>query len=432
MTAQTTITLTKQYLTDILQDQRKAFESKNLGVEREVLSKLKPAINSPFVNIITGLRRVGKSTLLAQIAAKYFKSGYFFVNFEDDRLVSFQVTDFDLLHEVLIELYGKQKVFLFDEIQNVPQWERFIRRLHDFEYKCVATGSNASLLGRELGTRLTGRYLPVELYPFSFREFLTYKKADIPNKSEVLVTSERGQIAKLLREYIKKGGIPDALKYPETDPLGNLLSSVLYRDVAARYQLVNVRNLKEMVVILAGNVSALISFNKLKDALQVGNVSTIKNYIDYLEDGWLFFTLNKFAFSVKEQQIAAKKVYCIDTGLATSIGFSFSDNRGRLIENLVYLSLRKKHDRLFYYKTKGGFEVDFFVQKENMFVQVAESLELPEVLERETRALAEAAKEQKAPAKLIIVTESEKRVIEQDGLKIQVVPLYEWLLHGSS
>lgn len=418
--------LSKEALEAVLKEQYEAFLAKDSGVEREILTNLKSIVEAPQVAVISGLRRVGKSTLLSQIARKYLATNFYFVNFEDERLLNFQVQDFDLLHETLISLFGEKHVFLFDEIQNVPEWERFVRRLHDQNYKFIVTGSNASLLSQELGTRLTGRSTRVELFPFSFREFLTFKSEDQAN-SRVLTTVQRGRMLRLVSEYIEKGGIPDSLKYPNLAIHKTLYDDVLYRDIATRYQLENVKSLKELTFYLVSNTSTLISFNKLKELLKLGSVNTVKSYIDYLENSWLFFITNKYAYSVKEQQIAAKKVYGIDTGLANSVGFSFSENIGKSMENVVFLQLRRTFKDIYYYKTTSGYEVDFFVPEINTFIQVARHLGTDKVTERETRSLFEAGVEHKG-AKLITITESERRTIVEGELEIEVVPLYEWLV----
>src|SRR3990167_11055656 len=419
--------ITKNLLASALKEQHEAFASRDLGVERDILENLKEAISAPQVMVITGLRRVGKSTLLAQVAKKYLKNNFYFVNFEDERLINFQVQDFDFLHETLISLFGKKKIFLFDEVQNVPGWERFVRRLHDQGYKFIVTGSNASLLSQELGTRLTGRSIRVELFPFSFREFLSFKEVKIPDL-KVLTTKERGQLLKLSKHYIVSGGIPDSLKYPELEIHKTLYDDVLYRDIATRYKLDNVKSLKELTFYLVSNISTLISFNKLKELLKLGSVNTVKSYIDYLENSWLFFVVNKYAYSVKEQQIAAKKIYGIDTGLVGSVGFSFSENKGKLMENLVYLQLRRGHRDIYYYKTVQNYEVDFFLPKENAFIQVSQYFDSPETQERELRAITAAVQEQKEVTTHVVVTESDKQILNREDLQIQVVPLYEWLL----
>jgi len=419
--------INKELLAIALKEQFDFFKTRDLGIEREILDQLGSVVIAPQIVVLTGLRRVGKSTLLAQIANKYLSDGFYFVNFEDERLLNFQVKDFDLLHETLISLFGYKKTFLFDEIQNVPEWERFVRRLHDQDYKFIVTGSNASLLSQELGTRLTGRSIRVELFPFSFREFLLFKKEEIPSL-KVLTTKQRGQLLKLANEYIVSGGIPDSLKYPELEIHKTLYDDVLYRDIATRYKVDNVKSLKELTFYLISNISTLISFNKLKDLLKLGSVNTVKSYIDYLENSWLFFIVNKYAYSIKEQQIATKKIYSIDTGLVRSVGFSFSENKGKLMENVVYLHLRRKKQEIYYYKTIQNYEVDFYLPRENTFIQVTQNFTLPETEERELRAITSAANEQKEVMIYMVVTERDRKMVEREGLQIQIVPLYEWLL----
>lgn len=421
--------LTKELLSSVLIEQYETFLSRDLGVEREILGQLGNIIQTPQVMAITGLRRVGKSTLLAQIANKYLSDKFYFVNFEDERFINFKVQDFDLLYEILISLFGDKKTFLFDEIQNVPQWERFIRRLHDQGYKFIITGSNASLLSQELGTRLTGRSIRIELFPFSFREFLRFSKFEIP-KMNVLTTRQKGLLLKLLNDYLSLGGIPDSLKYPDLEIHKTLYDDVLYRDIATRYKIDNAKSLKELAFYLISNISSLTSFNKLKELLKLGSVNTVKDYIGYLENSWLFFVINKYAFSVKEQQIAAKKIYGIDTGLIQSVGFSFSNNKGKLIENAIYLHLRRKKQEIYYYKTNQDYEVDFFIPKDNLLLQAVLYLDDKSIREREIRALVTAARELNKTTSLVVVTESDKDTImtTTEGWKIEVIPLYEWLI----
>lgn len=429
MIAQSELLLSKELLSSVLKEQKELFLAKQIGIERDILPSLKESLNNPFITIITGLRRVGKSTLLSQIAQRYLSNNYFFVNFEDERLLNFQVQDFDLLHETLISIFGEQKIFLFDEIQNVPDWERFVRRLHDQGFKFIITGSNASLLSQELGTRLTGRTEKIELFPFSFREYLQFKKINIPS-TRSLTTSQRGLLRKVSNEYLILGGIPDALKYPNLNVRKSLYEDVIYRDIVARYQIENVKSIKELAFYLVSNPSTLISFNKLKNLLKLGSTNTIKKYVDYLESSWLFLVVNKFSFSVKEQQIAVKKVYSIDTGLAQSVGFSFSKNTGKLMENIVFLVLRRNGFKIHYYKTQQGLEIDFYLPEKNIFIQVVQNFDQPETREREIRALFAAAEEQKEKSRLIIITESDKEMITRGESTIDCMPLYDWLLHG--
>lgn len=429
MTDKNLTRISKELLESVVLEQAEFFENKDLGVKRQLLNEIKETVESPHITVISGLRRVGKSTLLAQIAEKYFKKSYYFVSFEDERLINFKVEDFDLLYETLITVFGEKRIFLFDEIQNVEGWERFVRRMHDKGCKLIVTGSNASLLSQELGTRLTGRYIKVELFPFSFKEFLTFKNINLEkNFWNKTTTKDKGNLSSLVNEYLTLGGIPDALKYPELPIHKSLYDDVLYRDIATRYGIENLKSLKELSFLLVSNISALVSFNKIKDLLKLGSVNTVKSYIDYLENSWLFFVVNKYAYSVKEQQIASKKIYCIDTGIFNSVGFSFSENKGKSLENIVFIQLRKKYfDNVFYYKTAENYEVDFFVPKDGLLIQVAQKFDDEETKTREIRSLIAASKENKKIKKFLLITENKREILKIDNVVIEVMPIYEFL-----
>jgi predicted AAA+ superfamily ATPase len=421
--------LSQERLNPVLLDQYEAFNSLDLGTPREVLQDISEGLKSNKILVITGLRRVGKSTLLAQVARTYLADNYYFINFEDERLLHFTADQFDRLHEALIGLFGERKIFLFDEIQNVPEWERFVRRLYDQGFQFVITGSNSSLLSQELGTKLTGRSLRYELFPFSFVEYLRFNNTKPPDLS-ALTTRKRGSLLQQSREYLAKGGIPDALKFPQVDILKSLYDDVIYRDIAARYSIDNVRSLQELAFYLVSNPTSEISFNKLKTNLKLGSVNTVTKYISYLENAWLFFTINKYAFSVKEQQIAAKKVYGIDTGLLSTVGFSFSENVGKLMENLVFLQLRRYFQDIYYYKTTQNREVDFYIPSQKLALQVSQDLSNEDTKERELRSLAELDGEMKGKHQLQVITLADKETLSAQKITVEVTPLYEWLLQG--
>lgn len=416
----------KDLLKVLLLDQSDQFKRKEPGVIREKLIQIKKHLNSPHAVVISGLRRVGKSTLLAQIARQFYSADeYYFVNFEDERFLNFSADDFNLLYETLLELFGPRKNFLLDEIQNITGWERFVRRMIDQSCKFYITGSNASLLSYELGTKLTGRYIPIELFPFSFAEFLVFKQKDLPDL-ERLTTLQRSELKRSFNDYLDSGGIPDALKYPEIALHKTLYDDVLYRDVAVRYQIEETKALKELAFYLLSNISSLVSFNKLKELLKLGSVNTVKNYIDYLQASWLIFTLNKYAYSVKTQQIANKKIYAIDTGLIKSVAFSFSENRGKLLENLVFLSLRRIFTEVYYYVTSKNGEVDFYLPGQKLLIQVCQSLFDEETQKREVKALEEAMGELNIHSGIILVEDEE--TVNVENINIKIIPVYKWLL----
>lgn len=416
----------KDQIKALLIEQFQTFWRRDTGIERDQLTELERAAPLPHAVIISGLRRAGKSTLLAQLAHRLGEDKFYYVNFEDERFLGFAADDANDLYGLLAELFGERGIFVVDEIQNVPGWEHFVRRFMEMGLKFYITGSNASLLSRELGTRLTGRYVPLELFPFSFAEFLRFRDYPVPDLSRQ-TTVDAARLQGYLGEYLRLGGIPEPLKYPELPLARTLYDDVLYRDIAMRSHINDVRALKELAFYLMSNPSAAISFNKLKEQLRLGSVNTVKNYVEYLEQSWLIFTTNVYDFSVKRQQIAAKKVYGIDTGLVSAVGFSFSPNTGRLLENLAFLALRRRTREIYYYAAAGGNEVDFYLPESRALIQVSQSLAQPATREREVRALIVAMRGLGLDHGLIL-TDGNAASITENGLTIETRSLVEWLL----
>lgn len=413
----------------MLLEQFEAFWGKDTGIERAQLAEVQRAAHLPHAVIVSGLRRVGKSTLLAQMARTLGSEAFYYLNFEDDRFLGFRPEDATHLYQILAETFGPRQTFIVDEIQNISGWEHFVRRFMDSGFKFYITGSNASLLSRELGTHLTGRYIPIELFPFSFEEFLRFRHEPLPDVQR-LTTLQKARLNVLLEAYLQQGGIPDALKYPELPLLRTLYEDVLYRDIAVRYRLEAVTALRELAFYLMSNPAGLVSFNKLKDQFHLGSVNTIKSYLDYMENSWLLFTVNLYDFSLKRQQVAPKKVYAIDTGLARTVGFGFSANSGRLLENLVFLTLRRQTSEICYLSTPGGFEIDFYLPAQRQVIQVTRSLEQASVRERELRAL------QDLPALLpveraLILADADEDDFTLGRLHVQVRSAAGWVLEES-
>jgi predicted AAA+ superfamily ATPase len=412
----------------MLLEQFQAFWRRDTGIERTQLAELERAAPLPHAVIISGLRRAGKSTLLAQLAHRLGEDRFYYVNFEDERFLGFAAEDANDLYALLVELFGERGIFVVDEIQNVPGWEHFVRRFMELGLKFYITGSNASLLSRELGSRLTGRYVPVELFPFSFPEFLRFRGHVVPDLAR-LTTVDAARLQGYLGEYRRLGGIPEPLKYPELPLARTLYDDVLYRDIATRYRIEEVRALKELAFYLMSNPASPVSFNKLKEQLRLGSVNTVKNYVEYLENSWLVFTTNVYDYSVKRQQVAAKKVYAIDTGLANAVGFVFSPNTGKLLENLVFLALRRRTSEIYYYTSSAGFEVDFYLPETRELIQVSQNLAQPATREREVRALTDAMRGLELSRGLILADANAEPILES-GLTIEVRSLAEWLLQS--
>lgn len=425
--------MNKQDLKDILQSQVNRRENylKKAQVTRTCLFALEQQRHLPQICIVTGVRRCGKSTLMAQLYKRHYENQAYYINFEDERLLAFQVQDFVLLQETLVEMYGSHRVFFLDEIQNIEGWELFVRRLHDEGYKFYITGSNASLLSKELGTRLTGRCVSFELFPLSFLEYLEY----VDKKS--LMTSEalhdpvgRALLNQALLQYVNMGGFPDFLQQTNPEVLQQIYNDILYRDIVTRFEVKDIRALKELGLYLLSHVSCAYSYNKLKGLLAFGGINTLKNFIDYLENSYLFYAVHRFDASLKQQQWAPKKNYCVDNGLSYHLGFRVGKNIGHLIENLVYLCLRQRKHTIYYYRCKTGQEVDFVLRhgvELTQFIQVSAYADNQETLDRELQALTAALAENSGASGLLLTLEPEKyRGYENE--RMQVLPLFQWLL----
>lgn len=415
--------MNKNLLKTVIADQEYYYNLAKGSVKRELLPNL---CSSPEVVIITGIRRCGKSTLMQQIRAVQTEKDYY-INFDDERLVSFKVDNFQTLLEVFYELFGQQKTFYFDEIQNIGQWERFVRRLHDTGNKVFITGSNARMLSRELGTHLTGRYVSYELFPFSFREFILLKNPQLLSEN-FYKTSVKAEIAAFFANYFNDGGFPNFIKTADELALKTLFENILYRDIMVRNNITNEMEIRELVSYFAGNYARLSTNSELAKIIGVKNASTVKKYIGFLTDSYLVFQTSKFDYSVSKQIQSPKKSYFIDNGLVTRVGFSFSDNHGHLLENLVYIELLRREEKVFYHYKKQ--ECDFLLVENKSVtnaIQVCYAFSTDKVKKREIDGLHEAMTTYKLQSGLIITADTEEVIMTGDK-KINILPAWKWLL----
>jgi predicted AAA+ superfamily ATPase len=397
-------------------------------VKRDAYQKLQKYSKSSEIVVITGLRRVGKSTLLQQLRSESLEADYF-INFDDDRLIHFELKDFQVLLELFIELYGVQKTFYFDEIQNIEGWERFVRRLHDQGNKIYVTGSNATLFSQELGTRLTGRYFQLELYPYSFSELLRYRYPALDTRG-VMTTEERGLIAGIFETYRLKGGIPPYVHSEETEVLHSLYESVLYRDIITRYKLPTDRAIKELVYYFASNVGKEFSYNGLAKLIGLGSATTISDYCHYLSMSYLCYTVSRFNHSLAKQQHYGKKCYLIDHAMARLLGFRSTEDKGRLLENLVYIELRRRGGEIYFHKEKK--ECAFLVRNQGKICeayQVCMDLDELSTREREVQGLLEAMRVYNLD-RGVILTQSQEEIFEIETagqtVTIEIIPIWKW------
>jgi hypothetical protein len=420
--------VSKELLRHLVIQQKTQIEKSGDFVERSLFDPVLAALDDNRVIILAGIRRCGKSTLLKQIMQT--RKDYCYVNFEDERLLSFRAEDFSILDEVLIEVYGTAGTYFFDEIQNVEKFETFVRRLQDSGKKVVLTGSNASLLSREFGTRLTGRYKLFEVYPFSFVEFLRFQKTKL-RKESLYIPEEKVNLIRLFGRYAETGGMPEYLRNNDSDYIQTLYDNILYRDIIARYSIRRQRLVRELVGILASTITLPFTYNSLKKSLGLMNAITVKEYISYLSGAYLFFELLRFDYSVKKQLNSPRKIYIIDTAFSAISGFSLSPDKGRILENIVFIDLMRRGSEIFYFA--GDQECDFILRDKKKItgaIQVCYEF-TKENQERETGGLLKAMAEFRLTQGMILTYDQED-TLTSGGKTITIKPVWKWLLEESS
>ena len=388
-------------------------------------------VSSDLIKVILGPRRAGKS-VFALMLLKGQDFAYF--NFDDESISGEEKIDLDELLSELKQVYGDIKYILFDEIQNLPNWELFVNRLHRAGYNLVLTGSNASLLSKELATHLTGRHIPIEILPFDFKEILKAKQYEF-SQAKVLLPEEKAKLQGYITGYMTNGGYPEVVT-KDVEPRGYLdvlFDAVLFKDVVRRHKVRFSKQIDNLGSYLIHNVSSQYTARKLASTLEFKSDVTVTKYLGYLTEAYILFSLDQYSTKVGSRLRSPKKTYVVDNGLVTAKAVQHSPNLGKLMENLVFMELVKRghqpNRELFYYKTRNDREIDFVLKKgyEVMeLMQVCYDLTSPDVLERELKALVEAGKELNV-TKLTLVTWNEKRKVTQDGMTIQFVPLWEWL-----
>jgi predicted AAA+ superfamily ATPase len=374
------------------------------GLQRKLIANID--LKKEFITIITGIRRCGKSTLMQQLMEKV-PGEVAYMNFEDPRIFGFDLHDFEKLNEII----GDRQFYFFDEIQNVERWELYIRKLHDLKKVICITGSNASLLSKELGTRLTGRNITKELFPFNFQEFCSFL-----NREKNIESFE---------QFLESGGFPSYLISMEIDYLQQLFKDIINRDIIVRYGIRNAKILEELTLYLISNIGKEYSLNSIKNNFKIGSANSVADYISWFEDSYLLFSLPKFSWSLKSISVNPKKIYCIDNGLINANSLSFSADKGRLLENAVYIQLRRNHKEIYYFRENG--ECDFIVKDRNKvtkLIQVCYELNADN-MKRETNGLLEAMDYFNLDEGLIITLQQEDKLQFENKI-INVMKAHQW------
>jgi len=412
-------------LRDILLIQKREMESrlKEKYIERDAEIK---NLRSSLIKVIAGPRRAGKSFFAVHTLSKIGKFGY--VNFDDEKLVD--VKDYDEIVNTLNSVYDNPEFLLFDEIQNLEKWEIFANRLQRQGYNLIITGSNSNLLSRELSTHLTGRHTLINIFPFSFKEFLRLEEKEL-TESEIK--------AKMFF-YLTHGGYPETLikNLDQKDYLSTLFSSIIYKDIVKRYNIRSYQAIEDLAAFLISNIAREFSYTTLSKVTKCKSVHTIEKYLNYLEEAFIFFKIRKFSPKIREQITSNKKIYCIDNGFVQAKAFKLSSDYGRLYENIVAIEMKKiemaGYANIYYWKSAQQEEVDFVVKqgaKIKQLIQVSYDISDKKTKKREMRSLIKAGEEMKCKNMLIITDDYDKEeMISWFGVKrkIKFIPLWKWLL----
>lgn len=434
--------INKNELIKILEDWNFWQKNLNIGIKRPMyVNKLQKSLPSEQVKIITGARRSGKSFIMRQVAQGLIENGVdkkniLMVNFEDPRLPTLSTALLEKIFTVYQEILsptGSLYLF-FDEIQEVPEWEKWVRTAQELKKaNIVISGSNAKLLSHELSTVLTGRHTDMTVLPLSFREFLHFKNVSIHTPLEVITKDIA--IKRYLQEFIEFGSFPMVtLEANKESTLLSYFDDVIHKDLVRRYKIRKSDKLKSLIKFYLSNISSPVTLSSSGKFLNI-STGTVERFSHYLETSYLIFFLTKFSFKVKEQEKSPKKVYAVDTGLANIVGFRSSSNSGRLAENIVFLELKRRalsnaKMEIFYWKNERQEEIDFVVKKETKvteLLQVCWNIDEIGTKKRELRSLVKGLTQFDLNDGLVITDDYEGEEMV-DAKKIQYMPLRKWLL----
>ena len=392
-------------------------------VERVFVGETEDFLATNLIKLITGPRRAGKSVFALQL----LKSKKFaYLNFDDDLLLKH--FDENLVWQLLLEIYGDFDYLLLDEIQNLPEWEMWIAKLYRRGTNLIITGSNSKLLSNEMATALTGRFIQITILPFSFAEVLSYSNISVAYDTP----SEKALLMQQLTEILKYGSFPEIVKLRSLtrNYLSALYDSILLKDITKRFKVRNSNELYNLSTYLLSNYCNLFSINQLSEELDIGSIHTAQKFCNYLTEPYLFFYLPRYNNKLKIMKKSPQKVYVIDNGFVAAKSFELSENRGRLLENLVFVELLRRKLSLFYYRTRNDKEVDFVcrnLHKVESLIQVSYDVQNPKTYKREISALIEASGELRCNH-LLLLTWEDDRMVEENGVTIVIKPVWKWLL----
>ncbi len=384
-------------------------------------------LSNPMIKLITGPRRVGKSTYaLLMLQGRNFA----YLNFDDNLLLS--AWDEELVMRTLDEVYAGYEYLLLDEVQNLKDWDVWVSKLYRRGKNLVITGSNAKMLSSEMATVLTGRYLQVEMLPFSLSETMEWKGISTGGDENARQT----EMTVIADDYLRNGGYPETIDMRSITRsyLSTLFDSIIWKDVAKRHNIRNITDLNNLALYLLSNFCNPLSANDIAREISMMSVTTTRKFMDYLHEPYLFYYLPRFNNKLKLMKKAASKVYAIDNGFVAAKAFNLSENLGRLLENEVFVELLrmgyKVETTLFYYRSRNDREVDFVTRQGTRIerlIQVCYDMSSPKTEKREVDSLIECAGELKCN-NLMVITNNDEREILKDGYNIKVVPFVKFVM----
>ena len=380
---------------------------------------------------IVGPRRSGKSSIMKIIIQRLKPAGNFlYINFEDPYFIDHNIPQvIEELVETYKEYYQAKLTYLFfDEVQNIASWEKAVRKLRDSgEYKIFISGSSSTLLSSELASLLSGRHLSYQILPLSYAEYLDFQGITMQGKKDIILKEKT--LLRHFSEYLDWGGFPAVVLSKKQELLKQYYLDIIQKDIVKRHEIREKAVLEKMGVYLLTNSAKTISVSAIKNLYSISH-ELASTYLEYFKDAFLVFEVPQFSYSVKTQQKALKKIYAVDTGLANTISFRFSQDKGRILETCVFLALKQQGKEMYYYKTKSGKEVDFLIKEDNnkvQLLQVAWDIEDEKTRLREIGRLVEAMEEQKVGQGLLLTYDMSEK-ISVDDKQIQIQPVNQWLL----
>ena len=392
---------------------------------RHNIQDVSSSLESKVIKLITGPRRAGKSVYAMQILSG---KNYAYLNFDDSQLLG--GFNEDSVMQALAEVYPGYEYLLLDEVQNLDSWDMWVSKLYRRGVNLVITGSNANLLSSEMATFLTGRYVEIQILPFSMSETLKYKGVSMQSE----LPDQKAALSLEMEEYLVKGGYPEILNNRDIEQgyLSALFDSIILKDVAKRHKIRKTTELYDLADYLISNYSNPLSYNDIAEELSLGSVTTVKKFCAYLAEPYLFFFLPRYNNKLKEMKKAPRKVYVVDNGFIYTRSFELSGNSGRQLENMVFVELLRRgfdlKKSLFYYRTSNDKEVDFVTRKGRTvtsLIQVCYDISKPKTRNRELEALIKASEELNCD-NLLLITWTHDEIIEYKGKEIRIVSAKEW------